>query len=834
MTSGETENTNTQNQLCPARARRATPSAGRQLRAASALVPVLLSALLGPASAAAEQRATAQPANPIRLAQASEIREFSIRPQPLASALDRFSEATGISFAYTTSQLDGIRSPGVSGALPPRQALAQLLAGTGITSRFTSADTVTLAVAQEGDGPLRTGPILVGGDAASGTGPVEGFRAETSSSATNVDAPLIETPATVNVLTGDFIDTIGARSLEDTLAYVPGASSQNLSSTATGFNIRGFQSLAFDPTFGDGGGSVRVDGFRAPAGRYHYDLALYERIDILKGGSSMLYGTASPGGMVQFVTKKPEFEQRTSIEGTIGSFDTSRITLDATGPFVEGGDLAYRLIATGLNSNLSAHGDSDDISSDDRFIINPQLAWRTPGGGLLRASYEYSQRDSVLDPGIKRLADGSFTFNTQPFLGSDTLVEFENHIGMVEFTQPLGENWEVSLAGAIGRSDIDSFWDYAAGDPNGANQVGRFTSRVAEEYASEEIRAELNGAFNTGEQIRHQFTIGASYLHAENDWNQQGTFLADAIDATNPQFGAAPDPSAGFDFPLVTGLEEKAVYIQDFISVGEKLTVFGGLRYTDAENTFETAGGTTGADESLDYTIGAIYNQNHWLNPFVSYSTSLTPQTGALLGSDEAIPFREGEQIEIGLKSEWFDGRMTTTASVFQIEQTNIAQSAPPPEDNFSILVGDQRTRGVEFEAVGKITDQVSIFGGYSYLDAEFTESTTDNDGNTPHSVPTHMVSLFGQYEFTGQLEGWRAGSGLIHVGERQGNNANTYELPTFERVDAFVGYRKAGFDFRLSVENVLNEDYVSSSDGDGGLFQGAPRFFTLTAGWEF
>jgi iron complex outermembrane receptor protein len=760
------------------------------------------------------------------------IHEFNIPAQALSEALIVFGQQSGLQVSASSELVSGKQAAAVSGAMTAEQALSQLLTGSGLSFRVNGG----MVSLEAGGGAIVLPPVQVSADAADG--PVEGFRAERSSSATNVDAPLIETPATVNVVTKDFLDTIGARGLEDVIAYIPGVASQNLVSTATAFNIRGFQSEAFDASFSAGGNSIRVNGFRNPGTRYVNDPVLYERIDILKGSSSMLYGTAAPGGIIQFVTKKPEFEQRTLIEGTIGSFDTTRLTLDTTGSFVEGGDLAYRLITSGLNSNMTIHGDNDDISFDDRVIINPQLAWRTPGGGELHASYEYYQRDFVSDPGIKRLADGSFTFNTQPFLTSNSSMKLENHSVMLDFAQPLGENWQISFAGIKGQTDIDSFWDYASGDPDADNRVGRFTSTVDEDYTSNEFRVEIKGDFNTGDQIRHQLTVGVSYLDAENEYDQEGIFLEGDINALNPVFGPAPIPGPpdGFEGSFPTSINEKAIYIQDFISIGEKLTIFGGLRYTDAETT---AGfGIEGffpksSDEALDYTIGGIYNANRWLNPFISYSTALSPQSGLLLGG-EALPFSEAEQIEVGVKSEWFDGQLTTTASVFQIEQTNIAESAPPPDDSFSILVGDQRTRGFEFEAVGNITDQFSMIGGYSYLDAEFTESTTGNEGNTPHSVPKNKVSLFGQYSFSGELDGWRTGLGLIYVDERQGNNENSYKLPDYERIDAFIGYQTAGFDYRLSIENVFNEDYISNSDGSGTINQGAPRFFTMTIGYEF
>lgn len=406
---------------------------------------------------------------------------------------------------------------------------------------------------------------------------------------------------------------------------------------------------------------------------------------------------------------------------------------------------------------------------------------------------------------------------------------------MAEFTQPIGDNWQVLVGGSIGRTDLDGLFDPAGGNPNLDDRVDRDTRRLTEDLEQEEVRAELSGRFNTGALLRHQLTLGASYLWTVTVQNNAQLSQPGAIDARNPVFGPAPDVGP-LAFSFSDSLEDRAVYVQDYVSVGEQLKLFGGLRYTDTEAELAVPSFSIfnqGSDTALDYTIGAIYNQNSWLNPFVSYSTALTPQSGALVGSGDPVPFREGEQIEAGLKSEWFGGRLATTASLFQIEQTNIVES-DLVDPNFSILAGDQRTRGFEFEAVGKITDQISLLGGYSYLDAEFTESTTGNKGNTPQSVPKHKFSLFGLYEFLGDLAGWRAGLGFIHVGERQGDNENTFELPTYERVDAFIGYKRGGFDFRLSVENVLDKEYIIGTNGFGDFAQGAPRFFTVTVGYEF
>ena len=659
---------------------------------------------------------------------------------------------------------------------------------------------------------------------------VTGVRESRSATATNTSAPLIETPATVNVLTGDFLGAIGARRIEEALQYVPGASAESVNASGTAFNIRGFSTWVFGGG-ASGEGSVQIDNYRTAGRRYHFDPALYERIEVLKGAAALLYGTTDPGGVVRYVSKKPQFERLHRFEATLGSFETVRGALDLTGPLGTGDQAAYRLIATGLNSNQPFHGGNDDISFDDRRIINPQLAWRTPGGGELNLSYEYSKHKSTLDPGIERLANGAFTFNTRPFLGPDSFLDRAHHIGVAEFAQPIAGNWAILVGGKMGRSRLDYLWDVSAGSPDVNNRLNRLTSRSNARMRHQEIRAQLAGQFNTGPLLQHQVTVGIYHLSTGVNVDRAQVLQRGVVSALNPVFGAAPalgKPTPHFS----TALEEQAVYVQDYISVGEKLKVFGGLRYTDARaNLTLRSGRRPGADTALNYTMGAIYNLQARFNPFFSYATALTPQTGARSGGAGAVPFREGRQIEAGVKSEWLGGRLATTTSIFQIEQTNIAEG-DPANRGFFILAGDQRTRGFEFEATGDITSQISLLGGYSYLDAEFVAGR--NQGNRPHSVPRHKVSLFGQYEFAGDLAGWRAGLGFIHVGARQGNNANRFKLPTYERLDAFIGYERGSFDLRLAIENALNENYVSDGNGFGDFIQGAPRFFTLNLGYEF
>ena len=392
---------------------------------------------------------------------------------------------------------------------PLKMALPRLKGEAADAHRVADAGAITPEPGKTGAAPAKRPRPGVEGQTPDNLEEVRvtGVRVSRSATATNTSAPLIETPATVNVLTRDFLGAIGARRIEEALQYVPGASAESVNASGTAFNIRGFSTQVFGGG-ASGEGSVQIDNYRTAGRRYHFDPALYERIDVLKGAAALLYGTADPGGVARYVSKKPQFERLHRFETTLGSFDTMRGTLDLTGPLGKGDQAAYRLIATGLNSNQPFHGGNDDISFDDRRIINPQLAWRTPGGGELNLSYEYSQHKSTLDPGIKRLASGAFTFNTKPFLGPDSFLDRAHHIGVAQFAQPIAGNWEILVGGKMGRSRLDYLWDAGFGSPDANNRLNRFTSPSNARLQHEEIRAQLAGQFNTGALLQHQVTVG--------------------------------------------------------------------------------------------------------------------------------------------------------------------------------------------------------------------------------------------------------------------------------------------------------------------------------------
>jgi len=762
---------------------------------------------------------------------------FDIPAQPLDQAVTELARQAGLAVGGDAALLRGKQAPALTGEYTPRQALDRLLAGSGVTARFTGDNTVTLTTAgADGDGPMELGPIQVAGEAESAFGPVEGFRARRSATATRIDVPLLETPASVNVITDDFLDSIRARRPEDAFVYTPGVSqggAQDVSGSTFNFNIRGFNNNRQFFVNGLRGNEQLAAGIP--------DLATVERIDILKGTSSLLFGTAKPGGLVNVITKRPQPEFRHSIETQLGTFDAldlARIELDSTGPVTEDGDLLYRVIVAGSHQRSTRRGDNSDPNAfADNVTIAPSLTWFTPTGGQLDIDFQYRFNDQPLEEGVFFL-DDRFLFNNNSTLGPDAKNESEVAQVEVRYTQPLTEDWELRLSGNYFDQDRDLFNNsFPLGSPTDTLfDQGIFV--VDEDWQQTQPRVELAGNWRPLDWMEHKLLFGADYFRIKQNQRRGFDSVPDAIDPQNPQVGPAPRPIAlGPESEFIS--EEYGFYFQDHIRLFDRFTLLGGVRVLSFEQEFNDE--VFAEDDNIvDFTVGGSYSVTDNIAPFVSFSTSTEIQFGELAGGG-FVPPRESEQIEVGIKTEWFDGRFGVNLSFFRIEQTNKAESDPSdPTGLTSILVGTERSRGVELEALGNPWRGLSLSGGFSYIDAEITESATpENIGNRPVSVPEVQASLYAQYDFTdefgGALNGFYLGSGLVYVGdERPGDSANTFTLPDFARWDLAGGYRKDGWDVALNIENVTDKNYVAGSRDFRQIQQGAKRFFTLTVRREF
>jgi len=373
------------------------------------------------------------------------------------------------------------------------------------------------------------------------------------------------------------------------------------------------------------------------------------------------------------------------------------------------------------------------------------------------------------------------------------------------------------------------------GPLNGGNLV-RTRQDFRDDYAQGQIRAELNGLIPQGHNVLHQIKLGVDQFRSQADVISFTENTPNAINPFNPEFTPMPMPTGGRS-QFVQKEDQLGIYIQDYLSIGDRLKVYGGLRHLDFDVATVGSFNSNSEGQATDYTLGAIYKVNPQVNPFVAYSTSTEPQSGLTAAGDQ-VEAREAKQFEVGVKSEWLDQALFSSVTVFKLEQTNKAEG-DPLNPGFVALLGSEEVQGVELEVVGKPTSSVNMTLGYTYLDAEITESANVAlIGTSSANTPKNKLSAFVDYQLPSSLNNWTMGLGVIRVGTRQGDNSNTYELPSYTRWDARAAYTKRDWTLALGIENLFDKDYVAgtqgSSTGGGRITQGAKRFVSATLSYRF
>jgi len=806
---------------------RARTKLARAVRAAMALTPAVMFGIsLTPVQVSAQGSETS-PATGRQSEGTESAQSFDIAAQPLAAALDRFSEQTGISFAYTTSQLEGARSPGVTGEMTARQALVRLLAGTGVTFQFTSADTVTLAntEAQVGDGPIRIGPITVEGQGqyAATQDPLEGYRAEASETLTRGALPLKELPNTVNVVTEDSLRDRFVRTSFDAVETVPNVVRSFDNFGIEIFNIRGFQS-----------GSVSLntsDGLLA-TNQSPLDPALIERYEVLKGPASIVSGALAPGGVVNRVTKRAEFDTFANFEGTLGSRDFRRVVADGNAPLFESPTLAGRVIL--------AYEDGDgfvDRTEMERLAFSPSLSGELlDGDARFTLTGRIQREDGLRTRGVPLLSDGS-----EPNIDRDVGVfgdggffERETDEIFAEWDQKFLDNLKLNAKFGYQRSKLDRrdvyAYQFGGADLDGTTTIATSVS----DFKTEILSGETSVSYTHSLWGRdHELVAGVNVSHRESFTR----FSYGYIGSDN-----LFNPAANFVFvaptiPFNNDAKEEQVglFAQAVLRPlpGLTLVAAGRQEFFDGEFTNLVTGETTKDDQTpITGRFGASYELTPWATVFGSYAESFLPQSFQFDENGDPLSPETGEQWEAGIKTDLFDNAVSLTASVFQIERQNVARFT----GMFAETVGEQRHRGFEFEAAGEVLPGLMLSAGYGYIDAEITEDpNAARQGKRPLHVPEHTGSLTVRYDFrSGPLQGVHVGGVVNAVGSRFLDDLEQTKIDGYVRGDLFAGYQFTdNLEARLFVRNVADAQYVENPGRISGVNQfNEPLsvYFTLRA----
>ncbi|MEO0521113.1 MAG: TonB-dependent siderophore receptor, partial [Cyanobacteria bacterium P01_A01_bin.116] len=647
----------------------------------------------------------------------------------------------------------------------------------------------------------------------------------TVTAATRTEASPLDVPQSIQVIPRELIEDRAANSIVEALRTSPGVVSSFDNSLFNDAIIRGF--LA---DFRRNGLTNDVVGNTSGLPNN------IERLEILRGPASVLYGQGSFGGTVNVITKQPTDEPFYSVSATAGNFERFGAGLDLSGPVNEEGTVKYR-----LNLATETEGGFIEDASRQRYLVAPVLAWSPNEDTDINFEVEYTSLTTENNFGIPALGTVLPNINGELDRGryiGDGDVEIRERDTLTigyDLEHRFNDNWRIHNAAQytyLASPEFSIFEDTLQADERtlerGFADTETFDIRnyLFETYAV--------GNFNTG-SVEHELLAGIELIQVDNDSDI-------AVGAVNPIDLFAPETDTvvlgpATDFFISESTDRSlGIYLQDRINFTDNLTLLLGGRFdlitsdftdlvADSSDSFQ--------EEEFSPRVGLVYQPIPELALYTNYSRSFIPNTFGFSNDGGAFPPQRGTQFEVGAKADIND-RLSLTLAYFDLSVTNVP-TTDPEDVFFQVVTGEQRSQGVELFAAGEILPGWSVTGGYTYNDARVS---SDNDipvGNRIPNNPEHAASLYTTYELQqGDLEGLGFGLGLFYVGEREGDFANSFEVPSYVRTDASIFYEQDRFRTALNFENLFNADYFENSESDLRVRPGAPFTVKATVSWDF
>lgn len=795
-------------------------------------------------------------------AHAQAVRSYDIPAGPLAAALNRFVEASGVALVYDSALTNGLSSRGLKGSFGAAEALSRLLAGSGLTFRQTDPDSFTLERApQSADGTISLGPVRIeGANEGFDEGVSEGTGSYASRAPVSTATPLgltaRETPQSISIITRQRMDDQRLTSISDVLAQAPGIVLGTLGSDRLTVNSRGYGVTTFQ--YDGVSTSVEYLGLNAVAPQTGADMATYDHVEVLRGAAGLMGGAGEPSGAVNLVRKKPTLDYQAVAEGSIGSWQDRRAMIDLSGPLIREGKLRARAVA------VIDDGDSfiDNYGRNKKLLYGIVEADVTPTT-LLALGVEF-QRDHTKGAsnyeGIPLwFSNGERTDFPRSFslAGKDNYLKARstNIFGSLE--QSLGGDWKVTVKGTHLRSrqvqdTLFTQVDYALPDQDTGDGLTTYATLSRYGLKADGLDIRVNGTFELLGR-KHEIVIGADY----QDFSSTGRIFYDESGLIDMPIniyswdrsgrGVYGDRS-GYDWE--SSRTQKGLYAAARFTLADRLKLIAGTRlfeyrdrYTEAWPVDDSYSDVSSREKSVWTPYGGlVFGISSSHNAYASYTTIYQPQT--IRDREGArLPPLKGSNIEIGIKSQWLEG-LTTAVALYETRQDNLGQ----PDDGYFVpgtideqayyAVNGARTRGIDVEIVGSPVPDWNISASWTYSRLE------DSDGirlNT--TTPLHAVKFWTTYRLRGPLDGLTIGGGI----DWQSRAYSTtyawmidkdfyYEQKAYALVNLMARYQvNERLSISTNLNNLFDKKYFSSvTDWWYSGFYGAPRNFAVTLQGKF
>ena len=653
----------------------------------------------------------------------------------------------------------------------------------------------------------------------------DGYDVDEATTATRTDTPLRDVPQSIQVVPQQVIEDQGVTRISDALRNVSGVTPQrDIGNVSDRFNIRGFEDAR---TLRNGFRSGLQDRGFAPVTVAPNTV---ERIEVLKGPASVLYGQVEPGGLINYVTKKPLDNPFYNLEFTAGNFGFIEPAIDLTGALTEDKKLAYR-----FNVSYQNGGSFRDFVDSEILSIAPVISYNFSDATSLTFEYGYLDSNQTLDEGLP-IDPVVFELPPERFLGEpDDLFDTTTHSFYLTLDHSFNENIKLRSGFSAEITDASNIgFRFLEFDPESNEFIRFFVDRESfgDNYS---WQTDLISEFKTG-SVEHQLLAGFELAWINFGIDNNDVFDPDnrpfAINVLNPQYGV-PASSLDERNSLFTRDRTNSIvglYLQDQVTLLPNLKFLAGGRYDFAKDENEVDQlfqGESSSEESesdneaFSPRVGLVYQPIEPISLFASYSRSFIPNTD--INSDgETIDPERGTQYEVGVKGEF--GNFSTTLAAYEITKTNITRP-DPEDDNFSIPVGEVKSRGIELDVAGEPVNGWNIIASLFFNDAFISDGDENNpEDDTLINAPGSGASLWTTYEVQqGSLQGLGFGAGLFYVGDREEEIPNDFVLPSYVRADASLFYERNNWRAQLNFRNLFDKEYLESAQNTNAIYPGAP-----------
>ncbi|CAO3962158.1 TonB-dependent siderophore receptor [Achromobacter mucicolens] len=789
--------------------RSARPTPTRLLR----LLPLCAALALAPAVQAQSARVTVEQA-----------------AAPLETALNQYAASARVTLSFDPSLTTGRQAPALRGPYAIAEGFAALLAGSGLVAEQTGERHFVIRPAAPSVSTLA--PVTVTGDSA----------AERYNPPTTVGSktPLTQRqiPQSISVVTQERMRQQAMQTLDDAMRNTAGVTVERRDNSRSIFHSRGFDMTSY-----------QIDGIPT---QYDWrmlsstDLAIYDRVEVLKGPAGLYNGAGGLGGAINLVHKRPQKEF--GFEGSVsaGSWDNYRSEVDLTGGLNADGSLRGRLVGVYQDRRFFY-----DKTNEQHSVLYGALAYDftprttlTVGGGRQERDIHASMWSI---PALMTVGPGgqpSFSLadiKRSTFIGADwNRDQFTSTEAFADVEHRLDNGWTAKLSGRYAENKLDREQAYGWGPANTSNNLIQLLSaKGPTRQAQTSYDAYADGPFQLfGRQ--HNLTLGANYTDSRfvNAWNYPTPNWAPRIDITNPRSDFDRLDYA-FNNSNHARTKQWGLYSNLRLRLAEPLTLVAGGRFSWWDLTSNQRTLTAEKAQQANYdgkftpNLGLIYDLNDTYSVYTSYSEIFLPQNGYTTADGSMLKPLEGKQIEAGIKGEYLDGALNASFAVFEIRDENRATLSPDSTTVYTAN-GKTRNRGFELQVNGEIQPGWNIYAGYTWLQTRVDQSAS-YDSNVTAVAPRHLLRLWTDYRLPGVANRWTIGGGVnvqsgTYVALPQYNGARL-EQGGYATVDMKIGYEiNRNLDVALNVTNLFDRKYYAtiSSPRSQNIF-GEPQAFLLT-----